>query len=37
MWDPKIMGVSLLTILVIVGAFYLGRHTTVGNFIPVVG
>lgn len=35
--DPKIFGVSLLTILVIVAAFWLGRKTTVGNFLPVIG
>jgi hypothetical protein len=37
MWDPKILGVSLLTILVVVGAFWLGRKTTVANFLPVIG
>lgn len=37
MWDPKIFGISLLTIVVIIGAFYIGRHTTIANFVPVVG
>lgn len=36
-WDPKILGVSLLTIVVIVGAFYLGRKTSLLNFLPIVG
>lgn len=35
--DPKIFGVSLLTILVIIGAFYIGRKTKLGSFLPVVG
>lgn len=35
--DPKIFGVSLLTIAVILGAFYVGRHTSWLNMIPVVG
>lgn len=33
----RIFGVSLLTILLIVGAFYLGRKTTALAFLPVIG
>lgn len=35
--DPKIFGVSLFTIIVILGAFYLGRKTTLLSFLPVIG
>lgn len=37
MWDPKIFGVSLLTIIVLIGAFYLGRKTTLGKGLPLIG
>lgn len=37
MSDPKVFGVGLLTIAVIVGAFWLGRKTTALNFLPVIG
>lgn len=37
MWDPKIFGISLLTIIVIVGAFWLGRKTTIAAGLPVIG
>lgn len=33
----RIFGVSLLTILLVTAAFYVGRKTTLGNFIPVIG
>jgi len=35
--NGKIFGVSLLTILLILGAFYLGRKTQVLAFLPVIG
>jgi hypothetical protein len=37
MWDPKIFGISLLTILVVVGSYYIGRKTTLlqGTFAPL--
>lgn len=35
--DPKIFGVSLLTIVIVVGAFYLGRKTRIGAGLPIVG
>lgn len=37
MSDPKIFGVGLLTIMVIVGAFWLGRKTNALGFLPIVG
>lgn len=33
----RIFGVSVLTIALIVGAFYLGRKTTIASFLPVIG
>lgn len=33
----RIFGVSLLTIALVLGAFYLGRKTTLLSFIPVIG
>lgn len=33
----RIFGVSLMTILLILGAFYLGRKTTLLAGVPVIG
>ena len=33
----KIFGVSLMTILLVLAVFYIGRKTTWFNFVPVVG
>lgn len=33
----KVFGVSLMTILLIVAVFYIGRKTTLLSFLPVVG
>lgn len=33
----KIFGVSVLTILMLIGAFYLGRHTGLLKGVPVIG
>ena len=33
----KIFGVSLVTILLLLGAFWLGRHTGLLRGVPVIG
>lgn len=33
----RIFGVSLMTILLILGAFYLGRKTSILSGLPVIG
>jgi hypothetical protein len=33
----KIFGVSVLTILLLIGAFWLGRHTGILKGVPVIG
>ncbi len=33
----KVFGVSLLTIVIVLAAFYVGRKTTLLKFIPVIG
>lgn len=33
----RIFGVSLLTLVLLVLAFYVGRKTTLLNFVPVIG
>lgn len=33
----KVFGISLMTIALLVLAFYVGRKTTLLNFLPVVG
>lgn len=33
----RIFGISLMTILVVVGAFYLGRKTSLLSGLPVIG
>jgi len=33
----RIFGVSLLTIALVIGAFYLGRKTTILSMLPVIG
>lgn len=33
----RIFGISIMTILLVVGAFYLGRKTTILKSLPVIG
>jgi len=33
----KIFGVSLVTLLIVLVAFYVGRKTTLLKFLPVIG
>lgn len=33
----KVFGVSLMTIVLLLAAFYVGRKTTLLSFLPVVG
>lgn len=33
----RIFGVSLLTIILLLAAFYVGRKTTLLSFVPVIG
>lgn len=33
----KVFGISLVTILIVLLAFYVGRKTTLASFLPVIG
>jgi hypothetical protein len=33
----RIFGISLMTILIVLAAFYVGRKTTLLSFLPVIG
>lgn len=33
----RIFGISLMTILIVLAAFYVGRKTSLLSFLPVIG